>query len=126
MMFLRFKSSTASWTIGPTQSIEVRGGDLFFPHRPDPVARFQNGWVLDGQTCTHVECRATLSVQFEDAAGGIGTVFGLRTSFHLRGVYAFAGRERIAKLEPISGMWVHVNTQERWPRLRVQVQLARP
>jgi hypothetical protein len=119
MLFLRFKSSTASWTIGPTDSIEFHGADLLFPNRAEPVARFQDGWVLEGQRCAYVECRSTLSIQFEDAAGLLGPLFELRTAFYLRGAYAFAGRERIAKLDPIAGTWVRVDKQERWPRMRV-------
>ena len=119
MLFLRFKSSTASWTIGPADSIEFRGADLVFPNQAEPVARFQNGWVLDGRRCAYVECRATLSIQFENATGRIAPVAGLRTAFYLRGSYAFAGRERIAKLDPIAGTWLRVDQPERWPQIRI-------
>jgi hypothetical protein len=119
MLFLRFRSSTENWTIGPTDSIEFRGADMLVPNRAEPVARFQNGWVLDGRRCSYIECRSALSIQFEDAAGRIGPVIGLRTAFYLRGAYAFAGRERIAKLDPVAGMWVRIDQRERWPRMRV-------
>jgi hypothetical protein len=119
MLFLKFKSSTASLTIGPTDSVELRGADLFFPSQAEPVARFQNGWVVNGQRCVDVECRSSLSIQFEDATGQIGAVIGRRTAFYLRGSYAFAGRERIAKLDPVAGTWFRPKQQEYWPRLRV-------
>jgi hypothetical protein len=119
MLFLRFKSSSACWTIGPADSLEFRGADLLFPGRSEPVAQYQNGWVLDGKRCAYVECRSMLSIQFEDPTGRIGPVTGLRTAFYLRGAYAFAGRERIAKLDPLAGTWVRTDTQERWPLMRV-------
>jgi hypothetical protein len=119
MLFLRFRNSSGNWTIGPTDSIEIRGADLLFPNRTAPVARFQRGWLLDEHSCNLVECRSTLSIQFEDETGRIGPVIGLRTAFYLRGVYAFAGREQIAKLDPIAGTWFRPNQREHWPRLRV-------
>jgi hypothetical protein len=119
MLFLKFKSATASWTIGPTDSIEFRGANMLFPNRPEAVARFQNGWLLDGQCCAYVECRSRLSIQFEDETGRIEPLIGLRTAFYLRGVYAFAGRQRIAKLDPIAGTWFRADKGEHWPRMRV-------
>jgi hypothetical protein len=119
MLFLRFKSSTASWTIGPADSIELRGADMLFPNRAEPVARFQDGWILDGRRCAYVECRSMLSIRFEDETGRSGHVIGLRTAFYLRGVYAFAGRERIAKLDPTAGTWFRTDKQEYWPRMQV-------
>jgi hypothetical protein len=119
MLFLRFKSSTAGWTIGPTDWIEFRGAEMWFSNRSEPVARYQGGWVLDGKPCSYVECRSTLSIQFEDEAARIGPIIGLRTAFYLRGVYAFAGRERIAKLDLIAGTWFRADNRENWPRLKV-------
>lgn len=119
MLFLKFKSATASWIIGPTDSIEFRGADMLFPNRSEPVARFQNGWVLDGHRCAYVECRSPLSIQLEDEAGRIGLVIGLRTAFYLRGVYAFAGRQPFAKLDPIAETWLRADKKEHWPRMRV-------
>jgi hypothetical protein len=55
MLFLKFKSSRATWTIGPAES----------------------------------------------------------------GAYAFAGRERIAKLNPLTGLWNQTGTQQHWPGMRV-------
>ena len=120
MLFLRFKSSSASWTIGPAESLELRGAALFFGDGTEPVARFEGAWTLDGKRCPYVECRSMLSIQFEDHAGRIGPVIALRTAFYLRGAYAFAGRERIAKLDPLAGMWHHTGTQSQWPRMRVR------
>lgn len=119
MLFLRFKSSSAGWTIGPTESVEFRGTGMFFSDRTDPVARFEGAWAVNGERCPTVECRSMLSLQFEDQAGRIEPVVGLRTSFYLRGTYAFAGRERIAKLDPLTGLWNQTNTQKHWPRMRV-------
>jgi hypothetical protein len=119
MLFLKFKSSNSSRTTGPADSIELRGSELLFPSCSDPIARYQSGWILDGQRYNYVECRAMLSIQFEDSTGGIGPVIGLRTAFYLRGVYAFAGRERIAKLEPLAGTWFRADTQDSWPRMRI-------
>jgi hypothetical protein len=68
----------------------------------------------------YVECRSMLSIQFEDQTGRIGPVIGLRTAFYLRGPYAFAGRERIAKLDPVAGLWHQAGTQSHWPRMRVR------
>ena len=64
-----------------------------------------------------------LSVKFEDQTGRIGPSIGLRTAFYLRGSYAFAGREMIAKLDPIAGTWFRPDKQEHWPRMRVQPEL---
>jgi hypothetical protein len=119
MLFLKFKSSSASWTIGPADSIEIRGADLLFPDRAQPMARYQGGWVLDGKPCAYVECRSKLSIQFGDEAGRIGPIIGLRTAFYLRGVYAFAGRERIAKLDPSAGIWLRADNGEPWPWIKV-------
>jgi hypothetical protein len=119
MLFLKFKSSTASWTIGPADSIDLRGADLWFPNRAEPVARYQGGWVVDGNPYAYVECRSTLSIQFEDEAGRVGPVIGLRTAFYLRGLYAFAGRERLAKLDPIAGIWFRADNREQWRRIKV-------
>jgi hypothetical protein len=119
MLLLTFKSSNASWTVGPADWVEFRGADMFFHNGTEPVARFQGGWVLDRYRYPYVECRAMLSIQFEEQAGRIGPVIGLRTAFYLRGVYAFAGRERIAKLDPLAGTWHQTNTQNHWPRMRV-------
>jgi hypothetical protein len=83
------------------------------------VARYQSGWVLDGKRCNDVECRAMLSMQFEDSTGRIGPVIGLRTVFYFRGVYAFAGRERVAKLDPLAGTWLRADTQKSWGRIRI-------
>jgi hypothetical protein len=120
MLFLKFRSSSASWTIGPAASIEFRGAEMFLPNAASPVARFQGGgWTQEGKRCTYVECRSMLSIHFEDNNGGTGPVTALRTAFYLRGVYAFAGRERIAKLDPLAGVWCRTDTQEHWPRMRV-------
>ena len=119
MLFLRFKSSSASWTIGPAESVEFRGAAMFFSNGTEPVAHFQGAWVLDGKRCPYVECRSMLSIQFEDQMGRNGPVIGLRTAFYLRGAYAFAGREQIAKLDPLAGMWHQTATQNHWPRMRV-------
>jgi hypothetical protein len=119
MLSLKFKSLNSSRTIGPTDSIELRGTELLFPPRSDPIARYETGWLLDSQRYDHVECRAMLSIQFEDSTGRIGPVIGLRTAFYLRGVYAFAGRERVAKLDPLAGTWFRADTQDSWPRMRI-------
>jgi hypothetical protein len=120
MLFLKFRNSAASWTIGPAASLEFRGAELFFPDSAAPVARFEGGgWTQDGKRCPNVECRSMLSIHFEDNKGGAGPVIALRTAFYLRGVYAFAGRERIAKLDPVAGAWRRTNTQEHWPRMHV-------
>ena len=119
MLYLKFKSASASWTIGPADFIALRGPEVVFPHHPSPVARYDSGWVLEGKRCNYVECRALLSVQFEDSTGQVGPVIGLRTTFYLRGMYAFAGRERIAKLEPLANAWLRTDTQESWPQLRI-------
>lgn len=84
------------------------------------VPRFEGAWTLDGKRGPYVECRSMLSIQFEDQAGRIGAVIGLRNAFYLRGAYAFAGRERIAKLDPLAGMWDQTGTQSHWPRMRVR------
>ena len=120
MLFLKFRNSSASWTIGPAASLEFRGAELFLPDSAPPVARFQGGgWIQDGKHCTYVECRSMLSIHFEDDNGRIGPVTALRTAFYLRGAYAFAGRQRIAKLDPVAGAWRRTDTQEHWPRMRV-------
>jgi hypothetical protein len=119
MLFLKFKSSNSSRTVGPADSIELRGSELLLPPGSDPIARYENGWILDGQRYNYVECRAMLSIQFEDSTGGIGPVIGLRTAFYLRGLYAFAGRERVAKLDPLAGTWLRADTQDSWPRMRI-------
>jgi hypothetical protein len=119
MLFLKFKSSNSSRTIGPADSIELRGTELWFPSCSDPIARYQSGWILGGERYNYVECRAMLSIQFEDSTGGIGPVIGLRTAFYLRGLYAFAGRERVAKLDPLAGAWFRADTQASWPRMRI-------
>jgi hypothetical protein len=119
MLSLKFKSSSSIRTIGPTDSIELRGTELLFPPCSDPIARYQSGWILGGQRFNYVECRAMLSIQFEDSTGGIGPVIGLRTAFYLRGVYAFAGRERVAKLDPLAGTWFRAEAQDSWPRMRI-------
>ena len=120
MLFLKFRNSSASWTIGPAASLEFRGAELFLPDSAPPVARFQGGgWIQDGKHCTYVECRSMLSIHFEDDNGRIGPVTALRTAFYLRGAYAFAGRQRIAKLDPVAGVWRRTDTQEHWPRMRV-------
>ena len=120
MLFLKLKTSTGSWIVEAADSIEFRGTDILFPHRAAPVARFHSsGWVLDGQRCVYIECRSALSVQFEDETGRIAPVIGLRTAFYVRGVYAFAGRERIAKLDPVAGTWFQTDKQQQWPRIRV-------
>jgi hypothetical protein len=119
MLFLKFRSLNSSRTIGPADSIELRGIELLFPPNSDPIARYQGGWMLGGQRCNYVECRAMLSILFEDATGRIGPVIGLRTSFYLRGVYAFAGREQVAKLDPLAGTWFRAESQDSWPRMRI-------
>jgi len=120
MLFLKFRNSSASWTIGPAASLEFRGAELFLPDSAPPVAQFQGGaWTQDGKRCTYVECRSMLSIHFEDNDGRTGPVIALRTAFYLRGVYAFAGRQRIAKLDPVAGAWRRTDTQELWPRMRV-------
>ena len=120
MLFLMFRNSSGDWTIGPAASIEFRGGEMFLPNSAVPAARFHGGgWTQDGKRCTYVECRAMLSIRFEDNDGGIGPVIGLRTAFYLRGAYAFAGRERIAKLNPLAGTWCQTDTREPWPRMRI-------
>jgi hypothetical protein len=120
MLFLQFRNSSATWTIGPAASIEFRGAEMFFPDSTAPVARFQGGgWTQDGKRCMYVECRSMLSIHFEDDNGGTGPAIALRTAFYLRGAYAFAGRERIAKLDPVAGTWHRTDTQEHWPRIRV-------
>ena len=120
MLFLKFRNASASWTIGPAASIEFRGAEMFLSKSAPPVARFQSGaWTQDGKRCTNVECRSMLSIHFEDNNGGTGPVIALRTAFYLRGVYAFAGRERIAKLDPVAGVWCRTDTQEHWPTMCV-------
>jgi hypothetical protein len=119
MLSLKFKSLNSSRTIGPAASIELRGTELFFPPRSDPIARYENGWVLSGERYNYVECRAMLSILFEDSTGRIGPVIGLRTAFYLRGVYAFAGREQVAKLDPLAGTWFRSESQDSWPRMRI-------
>ena len=120
MLFLKFRNSSASWMIGPATSIEFRGAEMFLPNSASPVARFHGGgWIQDGKSCTYVECRSMLAIRFEDHNGGIGPTIGLRTAVYLRGVYAFAGRERIAKLDPHAGAWCRTGTQEYWPRMRI-------
>jgi hypothetical protein len=119
MLFLRFKSANASWTLGPADSIELRGAEMLFSNQAEPVARYQRAWVVEGKRGTYVECRAMLSIQFEDHVGRIGPVIGLRTAFYLRGTYAFAGRERIAKLDPLAGTWCQTDTREQWPCMRI-------
>jgi hypothetical protein len=119
MMFLKLRSSSASRTFGPVHSMELRGTELLFPPCSGPAARYQNGWILDGIRYSDVECRAMLSIQFEDSTGRVGATIGLRTAFYLRGVYAFAGRERIAKLQPLVGTWLRADTQNSWPRMRI-------
>lgn len=99
--------------------MELRGAAMFFGDAAEPVARFEGAWTLDGKRCPYVECRSMLSVHFEDQAGQIGPVIRLRTAFYLRGAYAFAGRERIAKLDPLAGTWHQTGTQNHWPRMRV-------
>jgi hypothetical protein len=119
MLFLRLQSAHVSWTIGPAESIQLRGAELLFQGRAEPVAQYRGAWVVEGKRCTYVECRSMLSIQFEDHAGRIGPIIGLRTSFFLRGPYAFAGRERIGKLNPLSGTWLSTTTQEHWPCIRI-------
>ena len=127
MLFLRFKAPTQSWTIGPTGAFNLRGADMLFPDRTEPVARFQDGsWYLDDQRCTTVECHATLSIQFENEAGDITPMSGLRTGFYLRGAYAFAGRERIAKLDPFAGTWFRLDKRESWLQIRILAVPHRP
>jgi hypothetical protein len=119
MLFLRLQGASGSWTIGPAEYIEMRGAEMLFPSRAEPVVQYRGAWVVDGKRCTFVECRAMLSIQFEDHTGRIGPIIGLRTAFGLRGPYAFAGRERIAKLDPLAGRWYRTDTQEHWPCLRI-------
>ncbi|HEY2677237.1 MAG TPA: hypothetical protein VGI65_09725, partial [Steroidobacteraceae bacterium] len=103
------------------ESVEIRGAAIFLGGGAEPVARFEGGaWALNGKRCPYVECRSMLSIQFEDPTGRIGPVIGLRTAFYLRGAYAFAGRERIAKLNPLAGMWLETGTQSQWPWIRVR------
>src|SRR5688572_5434944 len=99
MLSLKFKSSGATYTVGPSRWIEFRGGELFLEGRAEPSARYESGaWIHLGSRCSYLECRAILSLCFVDADGHIRGSVGPRAVMCVRDRYVFAGRERVAKL----------------------------
>jgi hypothetical protein len=125
MLWLTLKTSNASSTIGPADSIELRGGEIFLSGHAEAVARYRSGnWVHMGQRFAEVECRAVIWIEFEDGAGRIGPRVGPRPVFRVRSRYAFAGRERVASLSVPVGNWIRAGANDTWPVVRLLEQPA--
>jgi hypothetical protein len=69
--------------------------------------------------CSFLECRAILSIYFVDVNRRPWNVVGPRAVLCIRDRYAFAGRQRIAKLSPDQGVSKPLNAFEEWPVLRI-------
>jgi hypothetical protein len=120
MLWLVLKTSSARYTVGPADAIEFRGTKIFLPQRAEPVARYHSGsWIYSGHRCVLVECRAVLSIEFEDAAGNAGPRVGPRSVFHVRDRFAFAGRERIASLSVQADEWTLPGSNGSWSLIRL-------
>ena len=61
-----------------------------------------------------------LCVRFRNQAGQEAPLVGPRTFVALRGQYVFAGRERIAKLDAATQMWIQTGTPAEWSVLRIE------
>ena len=87
---------------------------------PEPIARYQNSsWRLAESRCWSVECRSMLWIQFAGGSGVVSPPLGPRTVVFLRGPYAFAGRERVAKLSTQYDSWVETASSKTWELMRI-------
>jgi hypothetical protein len=124
MLLLSFKRLGNSSSIGPVAAIEFRGGELFVGKDSAPVAQYLVGqWMYRNEKWSYAECSSRIVVQFADHVGAPGAQVGPRPSMRLRGQLLFAGRERVASLNPLTGLWQDARTRESWPILRVSSQL---
>jgi hypothetical protein len=120
MLWLVLKTSSVSYTVGPVDSLEFRGTQIFLPRRAQAVAQYSGGaWNHMGNRCSSLDCRALLSLEFEDAAGQVDARIGPRPAFHVRDRYAFAGRQRIAHLSVVTGEWTRLDTKRACSLIRV-------
>jgi hypothetical protein len=51
--------------------------------------------------------------------GHAKVVIGPRPVIYVRGLYLFAGRERVAKLSTVGAQWTHVGRMDSWPVVRI-------
>jgi hypothetical protein len=124
-LVVTFKASNATYTVGPAETVEFRGTDVFVFDRVEPLATYRSGfWIYRGFACATLECRGLVSVEFADQAGKGGPQVGPRPSMHVRDRYAFAGRERLATLSLRTGEWFRPS-REAWPVMRVVEQRLR-
>jgi hypothetical protein len=120
MLHLSFKRLGNSASLGPVAAIEFRGGELFVGGDPAPLARYSIGqWIYANEKWSYAECSSRIAVHFADYSGTAGPIAGPRPSMRLRDRFLFTGRERVASLNPITGLRQEARTKKSWPILRV-------
>jgi hypothetical protein len=121
MLMLRLRSAGTSRAIGPSDWIQLRGTELFTSIDPVRVAHYETGDWIHGQTrSVGFECRAILSIQFEDPAWGVSPMLGPFPVMHVRDRFIFGGRMRLAKLSPAEGRWVPTGSDKGWRIVHVR------
>ncbi len=119
MLQLSFKRPGKSSRLDPAVAIEFRGGELFVGGTAN-IARYAAGqWVYASERWDYLECTTRVLLRFQDLSGRAGPLVGPRQSIRVRDRFAFAGRERVATLNPLTGLWQVHGTKEMWPLLRV-------
>ena len=120
MLFLTFRWSRLSRTVGPIDALECRGPTMRLSDVTDPIAQYARGcWIHNGISCSHVEARSMLWLQFADESGALGPLVGPKSVVAFRGPYVFAGRVRMAKLDASCEAWLQTNTSQRWSLMRI-------
>jgi hypothetical protein len=120
MLLLSFRRLGRSSSLGPAETLEFRGGELFTGGAATASARYFSGqWAFANRRWPYAECKAWLFLQFEDYDGKIGLLVGPRPSMHLRDRFVFVGRERVATLLPDEQRWKVAGKNESWPILRM-------
>jgi hypothetical protein len=119
-MLVVLTSASGSRTFGPIDRVECRGASMQVPGAAEPIARFHNGyWLHNEMRCWNVQCRSMLWIQFAGESGTVGPLLGPRTVVALRGPYAFAGRERVAKLSTHPERWIETASSKTWEVMRI-------
>ena len=107
--------------IGPSEWIQLRGLDLCTSNEKTPVARYEAGGWMHGQIrSAGFECRAILTIQFEDPAWGVSTILGPFPAMHVRDCFVFGGRLRLAKLSIAEARWVPTGSDKGWEVVSVR------
>jgi hypothetical protein len=75
--------------------------------------------VFGGVSYSSIECHSFLTFRLEGTDGSDPLVVGPRRLMCMRNRYLFAGREHLATLDPVTGLWNSRGRKKSWPLIQI-------